>query len=215
MRQRTEFPVFMDPAEKHPVGSAEWAGQICARLCHEFERVDAMGIKPFLTTLRAAIPKEPMARPWRHWPPDNPSGDYQAWSQSLFGLTFEKIVAMIGKIDPDAERELLAIIADEQKDIRQGERTDLNARRVVNTKSDHGSTNVPYLLRRIARERPDILAAYERGEYSSARAAARAAGIVKPPDQLKILQRTWEAASLETRAAFEEYIAEWRRRTDV
>jgi hypothetical protein len=41
MTRRTEFPVFIDPAEKHPVGSAEWSGRISSRSMHEFERVES------------------------------------------------------------------------------------------------------------------------------------------------------------------------------
>jgi hypothetical protein len=40
-------------------------------------------------------------------------------------------------------------------------------------------TAAEYLTRRIARDRPDILAAMKRGEYPSVRAAAKAAGIIK------------------------------------
>lgn len=42
-----------------------------------------------------------------------------------------------------------------------------------------GGTGAAYLLRRLARDFPDILIAYERGEYRSVRAAAKAAGIIK------------------------------------
>jgi len=54
---------------------------------------------------------------------------------------------------------------------------------------------VAYLLRRLARERPDLLNAFERGEFKSARAVDIAAGIVKPPTALDILRRTWAKAS--------------------
>jgi hypothetical protein len=33
--------------------------------------------------------------------------------------------------------------------------------------------DAPYLLRRLARHRPDLLEAYERGDYPSARAVAK------------------------------------------
>jgi hypothetical protein len=53
------------------------------------------------------------------------------------------------------------------------------------TKLTHGSTRSAYLLRRLAREHPDILERYQRGEFKSPRAAAIAAGIIKPKSALE------------------------------
>jgi hypothetical protein len=47
-----------------------------------------------------------------------------------------------------------------------------------NLKMKPGQT-AAYLLRRLARDHPIILARYERGEFKSVRAAAKAAGIIK------------------------------------
>jgi len=57
----------------------------------------------------------------------------------------------------------------------QGKHQD--SHRAIGTK--RGSNAASHLLRRLARDHPDALAAYERGEYPSVRAAAKAAGIVK------------------------------------
>jgi hypothetical protein len=46
-------------------------------------------------------------------------------------------------------------------------------------KLGQGETSA-YLLRRIARDHKDILADYEAGKYPSVRAAAKAAGLIKP-----------------------------------
>jgi hypothetical protein len=62
------------------------------------------------------------------------------------------------------------------------------------------------LLRRLARDAPDVLDAFERGEHKSARAAAIAAGILKPPTPLADLRRAWKKASAEQRATFRESI---------
>jgi hypothetical protein len=45
-----------------------------------------------------------------------------------------------------------------------------------------GGNSTSYLLRRIAKKKPEILDAYERGEYPSVRAAAIAAAIISKPD---------------------------------
>ena len=65
-----------------------------------------------------------------------------------------------------------------------------------------GSTGRDYLLARLKRDRPDIFAALERGEYRSARAAAKAAGIVHDLPPLAYLHRYWKKASTEERRAF-------------
>ena len=59
-----------------------------------------------------------------------------------------------------------------------------------------------YLKRRLKADHPDILAAYERGDYPSVRQAAIAAGIVKVLTPLDLLNRAWAKASEEERQAF-------------
>ena len=67
----------------------------------------------------------------------------------------------------------------------QGTRTDQHVYDI--NKLKRGGTGAAYLLRRLARERPDLLDAFERGAFKSARAAAIAAGIVKPPTPLNVV----------------------------
>lgn len=71
----------------------------------------------------------------------------------------------------------------------------------VNLKSK-GGNRPAYLAGRLKRDHPEIAARVEAGEFRSVRAAAREAGIVKPPDPLKQLRRWWRAASPDQRAAF-------------
>ena len=63
------------------------------------------------------------------------------------------------------------------------------------------------IVARLKRDRPDIAARLAAGEFRSARAAAREAGWVKPPDPLKELRRWWERASDADRAAFLREVA--------
>ena len=54
-----------------------------------------------------------------------------------------------------------------------------------------------YIVARLARDHPDILAAYERGEFKTPTAAARAAGIIKektPLQKIRALLRKLTAA---------------------
>jgi len=60
-----------------------------------------------------------------------------------------------------------------------------------------------HLLRRLARDHAEILSGYNRGEFKTVRAAARAAGIIKvDPPALSELRRAWKRASPEERATF-------------
>lgn len=90
--------------------------------------------------------------------------------------------------------------ADEHK--RGGVNLPDNVRKVP----DDGGNSSSYLLRRLARQSPDTLEAYERGEFKSARSAAIAAGIVKPASNLDVLRRVWGKSSQEERETFLEEI---------
>ena len=70
---------------------------------------------------------------------------------------------------------------------------------------NYGET-ASYLLARLAKHHPQILDAFERGEYPSARAAAIAAGIIKPPTPYDVLCRAWKKASEDQRQRFKLWI---------
>jgi hypothetical protein len=53
---------------------------------------------------------------------------------------------------------------------------------------DYGNS-ASYLVRRIKRDNPAVAQALARGEYKSARAAGIAAGIVKVPTALEVVQK--------------------------
>lgn len=98
-------------------------------------------------------------------------------------MEFPAVCALIKSYDPAAALRLLAKNAGTEVDgIHRGGDQRSPAARIkgdnVNFDLAAKGSSSAYLLRRIARERPDILEAYERGEYSSTRAAAKAAGIV-------------------------------------
>lgn len=65
----------------------------------------------------------------------------------------------------------------------------------------------PVLSARLAQDYPDFYEAFTRGQYKSIRAAAEAAGIVKPGhDPLPRLKQYWKKATAEQRQAFLEWI---------
>lgn len=57
-----------------------------------------------------------------------------------------------------------------------------------------GSTGAAYLRARLQRDAPAVLKRLDAGEFTSVRAAAVAAGIVKPPDVFKQLCKWWRLA---------------------
>jgi len=65
-----------------------------------------------------------------------------------------------------------------------------------------GPTSTGRIVARLKRDRPDIAERLARGEFKSAAAAAREAGIKVGPTPLQGLRRFWRAASEEERSAF-------------
>ena len=58
-----------------------------------------------------------------------------------------------------------------------------------------GSNQQAYLLRRLARDAPDILDRVKSGEFKSARAAAIEAGIIKPVPTVRLVDDAEKAAA--------------------
>jgi hypothetical protein len=86
----------------------------------------------------------------------------------------------------------------------------------ANGRPNKGSTVLPLskssrdparLAARLKRDYPDTLAALERGEYASVKAAARAAGIVRDKTALEQLQRWWTKATADEQSAFRSWMA--------
>jgi hypothetical protein len=80
---------------------------------------------------------------------------------------------------------------------------------VTNLDGGRGNTK-SYTLSRLQQHHPDL---YERvkAKQLSANAAAKEAGFRKPPDPYQQMCRLWEKILPEERAAFEDFIGQWRR----
>lgn len=73
--------------------------------------------------------------------------------------------------------------------------------------SRHATHSVAHLAIRLAQEKPDFFAAFERGEYRSIRAAAIAAGLVASANvPLPRMKFFWKKASKKDREAFLKWI---------
>lgn len=100
---------------------------------------------------------------------------YAAW-QELGFLTWEDFCAKRLQVEPEKiEVEIVLRVQG-----RPAKDEKLDNYQVFSAEQMGGGTSADYLTARIARDRPDILAALRRGEYKSVRQAAIAAGIVTP-----------------------------------
>jgi hypothetical protein len=77
-----------------------------------------------------------------------------------------------------------------------------------NIRSTTYGTSVAYLIAKLKRDAPEFAERLARGEFRSARSAALAAGIIKPPTPLIILRRAWRRASDDERETFRREITE-------
>ena len=62
-----------------------------------------------------------------------------------------------------------------------------------------GGNSADYLRRRLARSAPEVLAAWERGEHRSVRAAAKTAGIIKDKTLVERAMAIWLRMSVAER----------------
>lgn len=179
-----QFPDSMGlgPAEDYPVGSVEWAERISARLQIETRSITSESVRILYNTIRAIWDARP--RPWDIWPQPQPFLTPDDYCLNVTGHTWNFLVGTVLEFRGDNDlfsREMLTELARTQAEHRsQGTRTDQHHSIGMKlSRLDQGGNQRSYLLRRLARDYGEILAAYERGEFKSVRSAAKAAGIVK------------------------------------
>jgi hypothetical protein len=191
-----QFAAMLGPAEEWPVGSVEWAERISNRLqlqASDVTRDTSFHLRRTIDEIFRAKPQ-----PWDVWPEQKPLKTPDDYFQAVTGhswKTLEQLLTDFGETpDGVTVRNVRVRLATAQAEHRkQGARTDQHLDNIK--KLNDGGTASQYLLRRLAREQPEILAAYERGDFKSVRAAAIAAGIVKVPTALDQLRKDWRKAS--------------------
>jgi hypothetical protein len=149
-------------------------------------------------------------RPWEIWP-NPPFGTPDDYCRAVTGHPWPALLQIVNELNDGAidigfnahvmRTELAKAQVVHRK---QGSRTDL-LRSDTTKLGDRGSA---YLLRRLARDHPEILAQYERGEFKSARAAAITAGIVTPLTPYQIVLRQLPKLTDEERAQFRRLLDE-------
>lgn len=162
-------------ALKEP-GSIDWCFQSLNHLKDVFERIQTWTKKDrdeFWRTV--AELKE--AQAWDKVPPDNPYGSYGKMIEAELGVSQE--IA-----NDDARFDEYVGFLGWGGDRRSKEFNNFQA---YNSKVEKWGNHKTYILKRLERDYPDILAAYKRGEYPSARQAGIAAGFVKDVKRIQVL----------------------------
>jgi hypothetical protein len=170
----------LGPAENYPAGSVEWAERISNRLQIGAKSITTHTVHHLWDTIKAILTAEP--QPWEIWPEGTPFGTPDDYCLAVTGHSWEFLIGMVAEFADDngvTTEMMRAELAKAQAEHRkQGAHQPADGRKSL---GDQGSNNRERLLRRLARDHPDILKRYERGEFKSVRAAAIAAGIIKPP----------------------------------
>jgi hypothetical protein len=196
---------MLGPFELQVAGTPKWAECLGARIEAELRHTKTYGIERIEPLIALALDTEP--HPWDNWPVGRPCRTpnrfFEYAAETSCKSLAQLIAAQRGDDYPLVRRLLAATavgevkIADENE--LRGKKIDLHDD--VMKVTERG-TSKSYLLRRLARERPDLLAAYERGEFKTPTAAAREAGFVKEVTALDKLRRDWAQASAKERRIF-------------
>lgn len=204
-----EYPPMLGPMEAVPVGSAEWAERLGLRIKHGVENIEHQGIDRLEPLIRLVLDTTPS--PWEVWPdpPCRTPDRFFQYAASTDCRDLAKLIAAYKGEDYSLVRMLRAATAEAEQTIadeneKRGKAPDPH--NDVMRVGGQGNA-ASYLLRRLARERPDILEAYERGQFATPTAAARAAGFKVDTTPLVKLRRAWKRASPEDRETFREEIA--------
>lgn len=190
--------------EDFPVGSVEWAERISKRLQIGAGSITQHTVHHLWDTIKAIWTVNP--HPWEIWPDGNPFETPDDYCLAVTGHSWEFLVGLVAEFKGNSDistEGMRAELARRQAEHRpQGKHISSTANKPLR---NEGGDSPSKLLRRLARDHPDILARYERGEFKSARAAAIAAGIVKPKTPLeqilKLLPKLTDAERDQLRSA--------------
>jgi hypothetical protein len=192
-----KFASMLGPQEEYRPGTPEWAERASNRLQIATRSVS----KHTAHHLRKQLDLIFEAKPWEYWPRSRPFKTPEDYCVNVTGYSWNVLIATVADLLKDGtfRRRMLAENARTQIQSR-GPGNPHNSKPLYNNELKQG-TGSAYLLRRIAREKPRILARYEAGEFKSVRAAAVAAGIIKKSpvsDRIKQILRQLTDAELKS-----------------
>lgn len=202
--ERHQYPPMLGPLEAVPVGTPAWAERLGLRILNAVETTEQHGVDRLIPWIEMALGAK--QKPWQvGWPEDRPRRTPDQYLKYVAGVDCISIAKLIaayrGETDPLVRR-LLRSTAEAEAEIAHENKLGGVSLREDTTKVRDDRNTTGYWLRRLAREAPDILARYERGDFKTATAAARAAGFKVGPTELQKLHRAWRHATPEQRASF-------------
>ena len=149
-----ELASMSGPRPLKEPGSVEWCRQTVSALQHMWQSL-SLNYEHYITLLNEAEAEAI----WEKIPPDNPYGSKAAMLKQV----------EVGESQDAHKRMRIQTLAAQAKALQQQGRS-------AAVQKSTGNSN-DYLLRRIARDYPNMLQRIADGEFDSARAAAREAGI--------------------------------------
>lgn len=181
---------------------------------HLFDRIHRTGeeIKnDFPNILRAAIE----TKAWEHFQDNDgkPFKNLVDWLSHSFpngaslgqgqnAITYEEALTLT-----EGHPEVHSVLAKNAPRAASGRKKNGSRTTPILARGKLASKTKPVLSARLAQEFPDIYEAYMRGEYRSIRAAAEAAGLVKPSnDPLQRLKSNWKKATAKQRKEFHAWL---------
>jgi len=195
---------MLGPLEAVPAGTPAWAERLGLRILNAVETTEQHGVDRLIPLVEMALETgEP--KPWNIFPEGRPCRTPDSYLRYVAGVdcvSIGKLIAAYKGEDHPLVLKLRRSTAEAEAEIadENEKRGKANPHNDVMRASQGNATS--YLLRRLAREAPEILAQYERGEFKTPTAAARAAGFKVGPSGLQKLHRAWKHASPEEREMF-------------
>jgi hypothetical protein len=190
--ERHQYPPMLGPLEAVPAGTPAWAERLGLRILNAVETTEQHGVDRLIPLVEMALEAgEP--KPWNVFPEGRPCRTPDKYLRYAAGVDCVSVAKLIAAYKGEAHplvRQLQRCTAEAERVIaEENEKRGMSNPDVLHIRVPRpGSRNTSYLLRRLARDHPDILAAYERGEFKTPTAAARAAGIIKDKTSLEKIQ---------------------------
>lgn len=212
MLELPEFPrrPFTKPRACLQPGDPDWVYQALSHLrtLYGVQTSNAHG-------LLAELERLVEVKAWLVYPPENPYGSYDAMIRAALGCTLDEFFAEVDRRKACIKAKAAEPCA-EPGGVREGagypegrhNGSDEESSRSVDNQGNHGNApprgnGTDYLLRRLARDRPDLLALVQSGDLTPNKAATRA-GIRKPQSVVAIALGACRRMSAQELYDFEE-----------
>jgi hypothetical protein len=182
---------MLGPAEDAPAGSSAWAERISKRLQTTTDSLSRDTVHHLERCIRQIWETQP--RPWEVWPEGSPLKTPDDYCKAVTGHPWKALISIVKEMGGEQLRfeEMLGELARAQAKHRKRGRPKEQKPYVVRNiseKGGDGGNSSGYLLRRLSRDHPEVLQRYERREFKSVRAAAKAAGIMKTKTPFEMIK---------------------------